>query len=284
MKWVLTVLVIIGLGGCARSVPDIEPKAGPLDCRAPTDIDLDTFISQDELWKWNVRMASYNFRHTGSAIHRQYIDWLEEKLLGFGLKVTRYPVPINYWEPSEWSLAVTDANGETRQIPVAFYWPYSGNTPSSGITADVVDVGKSSTLPVPLANVQRKIVLVDRVTYPLPGAAALAFTTYYHRGPDDPIGGYGFVTEDFTRLWLGIPAPPSIESYKQAGALGVIDVLDLHPDDARGQFTPHQQPYADIPAIHIDRVQGKILRELLAQGAVSATLKLVALREPRTGD
>jgi hypothetical protein len=56
----------------------------------------------------------------------------------------------------------------------------------------------------------------------------------------------------------------------------MISVLDLSPALARAQFTPHQQVFAGMPTLHVDREQGARLRELMRAGPLTATLTLVA--------
>jgi len=78
--------------------------------------------------------------------------------------------------------------------------------------------------------------------------------------------------------------PPSLELARQRGAVAMVDVIDLPPREAAGQYSPHQQAYAGLPALHLDRDQGARLRTLLAQGPVDATLVLDATHRPTTTD
>jgi len=66
----------------------------------------------------------------GGEAHRNWITYLETKLTSFGLTPKRYPVHLNYWEPTDWSLNVKDSAGTVHDIPGAFYWPYAGETPA----------------------------------------------------------------------------------------------------------------------------------------------------------
>ena len=122
---------------------------------------LEDLIDADTLWGWNEYMASLNFRHTGGTNHLEFISWIEREAKSFGLEVTRYPTPLNYWEAEAWSLRVTDASGASQEIPVAFYWPYSGETPSEGIAAELVDVGGGGEEGYSQTDVRGKIALVD---------------------------------------------------------------------------------------------------------------------------
>ncbi len=98
-------------------------------------------MGKDTLWQWTKQMADVGFRHTGSRAHRRYIDMVAGQLAGYGLTVKRYPTPLDYWEATSWLLEVTDAEGLRHDIPVAYYRPYSGETPPQGVTAPVVDIG-----------------------------------------------------------------------------------------------------------------------------------------------
>ncbi|QWF78876.1 hypothetical protein [Amycolatopsis sp. CA-230715] len=225
------------------------------------------FAGPHRLWHWVETMAGFGPRFTGGPAHRRWIDYLERSLGSFGLRVQRFPTPLKYWDARSWSLTVTDARGQRHRIPVASYWPYSGSTPPRGITAELVDVGTGTA-----GAVAGRIVVADRVVAKrtLGEFADLVV----HAKPPSLLEDAR--DEDYSRLWAGIPPAPDLRLAKERGAVGMIGVLDLAPEDARGQFSPHQQPHAGLPAVQLDRDQGARLRELLARGPVTATLTLIA--------
>jgi hypothetical protein len=58
-----------------------------------------------------------------------------------------------------------------------------------------------------------------------------------------------------------------------------VVILDLPPEAAARQFTPHQQREISFPALSLDRVQGARLRQLMAEGPISAKIVLQAKRD-----
>src|ERR1700761_2459329 len=84
----------------------------------------------DRLWGWTHRLAAGGPRLTGNTAHRHYIDWLADQFERTGLKVHRDRHSFTRWAPKRWSLRIA---GE--RIDVAFYFPYSGQTPPGGVTA-----------------------------------------------------------------------------------------------------------------------------------------------------
>ncbi|MEU0545343.1 hypothetical protein ABZ319_36260 [Nocardia sp. NPDC005978] len=232
---------------------------------APPGPDL---LDAETMWRWVERMAACGPRFTGSPAHRRWIDSLAAELASFGLEVERFPTPLKYWNARDWSLTVTEATGETHRIPVAYYWPYSGTTPAEGITGLVADAAGG-------ADLTGRIAMVDRpVTKLVAGVFAPVTVT---ARPRTLLLDSAF--EDISRLWLGATGE-KLSALRERGALAAISILPFAPEDARGQYTPHQQPQDGLPGLHLDREQGARLRAMLARGPVTATLTLTADTDP----
>jgi len=227
--------------------------------------------------KWTHAMAALGPRITCGAAHRKWITYLANTLSDMNLPVTRYPVPVRYWEATAWSLEVTDQLGKVTSIPVANYVPYAGETSAEGISAQLVDVEVGTAENYPDKNVTGKIVLVDK-TFPGDRSAKDYIGPLIATYPPDL---------DVSRLSLvGRPASGGgnnisvlLAMAKMHGAAAALVVLDLPPEAAARQFTPHQQREISFPALSLDRVQGAKLRALMAAGAVSAKLVLEAQRD-----
>ncbi|MGV9415458.1 hypothetical protein ACWDOP_36650 [Nocardia sp. NPDC003693] len=248
-------LAALGVAALPRTATAVPPGPELLD--APT------------MWRWVRDMAAHGPRFTGSPAHKRWIDSLARELTNFGLDVERYPTPLRYWNARDWSLTVTDAQGGTEQIPVAYYWPYSGTTPSAGITAPVVDAAGGGDLTGAIA-------LVDRPVTTLVAGVFAPFTVSAR--PRTLL--LDAALEDISRPWLGASGP-KLSALRDRGALAAISILPFAPEDARGQYTPHQQTQQDgLPALHLDRDQGARLRELMRRGPVTATLTLTADTDP----
>ena len=115
--------------------------------------------------KWTHTMAALGPRITCGQAHRKWIDYLADTASSMKLEVTRYPVPVRYWEATAWSLDVTDGAGKVTNIPIANYVPYAGETPAQGISAPLADLGLGAADNYSGKDVAGKIVLVDK-TFP----------------------------------------------------------------------------------------------------------------------
>jgi hypothetical protein len=279
--------VMAACGGAAHgSTPPSSRRPAPVRRGTRPQLPVGGNIAEndlmpvDELWHLVEEMCSFGPRFTGSHAHNRYLDMLHDRLERYGMHVTRYPVPFDQWLAHRWSLHVVDAHGTKHKIPVAYYRPHSGETSARGVTATVVDVGAASVDDYGRNDVRGKIVLADLALTRLKESVWSAFADSMY--PPDVV--HDLDNEDFTRIWLGIPPPPSLEVAKQHGAVAMINVLDLSPPLAEGQYSPHQQDYAGLPTLHVDRVQGARLRTLMKSGDVTATLVLDVKRGRTTID
>ena len=184
-------------------------------------------------------MAALGPRITCGEAHRKWITYLANTLSDMNLHVTRYPVPVRYWEATAWSLEVMDHLGKVTSIPVANYVPYAGETSPEGISSQLVDLGAATADTYTDKNVTGKIVLVDK-TFPGDRSAKDYIGPLIATYPPDL---------DVSRLSLvGRPASGGgnnisvlLAMAKANGASAAVVVLDLPPEAAARQFTPHQQ-------------------------------------------
>jgi hypothetical protein len=236
-------------------------------------------------------MVELGPRLTATSPHLQFIDGLDEGFRGAGLKVARDPKPFQQWLAQDFSLDVLTGPG-AGPVPVASYYTYSGKTPPQGVTGDLVYAGPLPSPPsspdglqayleslptvvqallaaVP-GGVQGRIVLMDAPVAPLVAGTLDPLLTYRH----DP-GGTIKETDDYKRAWTTLASLPRLEPFKAAGAAGAVFALDASPANARGQYTPFISPYADFPALIVDRPTGARLRAQ-AIGVPKARLVLTA--------
>jgi hypothetical protein len=261
-----------GLGGDAswpqaHTAPDPAPaEAGRLGGSAP-------LVGPDVLWEWVERMVSFGPRLPGSSAHLRYIDDLDTRLRDLGLKVTRHPVPLARWLARHWALRIVDVRGATTVVPVAAYRPRSGATPAQGVTGPLVDVGAGTEQDYQAhPSVAGAVVLAEgRIT-----RLSASVLTDLAIDVQPPAERARLASEDYTRVWLGLPPQPDLALARRHGAIAMIEILDLPAALAAGQYTPHQQIAAEVPTLHVDREQGARLRALLTAGPVCATLVLTA--------
>jgi len=264
-------------------------------------------LPADKLREMVQKMVSLGPRLTGSPAHNSFIDYLEAKMSALGLEIIRDAYTFKRWQARSWSLAVDDGSGET-PINLASYFPYSGSTLSEGIEADLV------SLDLPMENrrlfrdlptfvrqtlrrkwrktvraawraqrgdVEGAIVLVYGPSVPVTTRVFLPFLTY---AKDDDLDRLD--SSDFKRAWLGgLLFGVVVDFLLEAGAKGAIFHLDASPQNAKGQYVPFSSPIRGLPAVLVDRVVAKELRDLAARrrpNAPKARLKLVADTFPNT--
>ncbi|WP_154675670.1 hypothetical protein [Parafrankia elaeagni] len=271
------------------------PGTRPPLTGSPGPVTAQDLVDVDTLWSWVERMNAAGPRLPGSPAHRAFIDDLDRQLRGYGLTVTRHPARLEEWLARSWSLRVTDAEGVTRPIPVASYRPHSGETGPAGVTGRLIDAHAGDEAAYQAAGAAAAagatgagtagglggaIVVVDAPITRLTASvlADLAYTVLPPQARAD------FAQEDYSRVWLGVPPPPSLPLARAHGAAAMIEIVDQTPELAAGQYTPHQQEHAGLPALRLDREQGARLREILARGPATATLVLTASRRETTVD
>jgi hypothetical protein len=227
--------------------------------------------------KWTHAMAALGPRITCGEAHRKWITYLASRLSEMGLNAARYPVPVRYWEATAWSLEATDHSGNVTSIPVANYVPYAGETSAQGISAQLVDLGPGAAADYTDKNVAGKIALVDKSFPGNRSAKDYIGPLIASYPPDLDVGRLSLVGRPASGGGNNISA--LLATAKENGASAAVVVLDLPPEAAARQFTPHQQREISFPALNLDRVQGAKLRALMAAGPVSARLVLQAKRD-----
>ncbi|WP_223068615.1 hypothetical protein [Paenibacillus caui] len=109
-------------------------------------IDRRIFPNKQEVWEWQQVVGSYGPRLTGNLAHENLINYFQTELAKMGLEVHRDHHLFKKWEAKSWGLSVLQEDGSFEQIPVAFYYPYSGETPTDGITGEMSICGKGPAI------------------------------------------------------------------------------------------------------------------------------------------
>ena len=198
------------------------------------------------------------------------MDILHDRLERAGVQRLRLEaVPHRRWLADSWSLT---AGG--RRVATASYVPYSGGTPRGGVTAPLVQVDSA---PAP-GSLRGKIALweLPAGTLTLGSFAAIAYRSYDPHGalkPDVP----------YQRSWVSISSLITmLDALVASGAAGVVVVLDLPADTAKGAYYPYDGKIRPLPGVYVDRATGASLRQVAAGGG-SATIELLSeTRQVRT--
>ena len=99
--------------------------------------DMHDYTSAEQLLHEVEKMNGFGVRLTGSAAHKAYIASIKAQIRDMGLKVYSDPYFFNRWEAKRASIVLHDAS-RSEEIPVSSVFPYSGETPPGGITAELV--------------------------------------------------------------------------------------------------------------------------------------------------
>ncbi|MFC0039664.1 Zn-dependent exopeptidase M28 [Actinomadura rayongensis] len=218
------------------------------------------FMPWQQIHAWQEAVDAVGLRATGSRAHHGYVDRLGERMERVGMRRVRTdPVPLARWEPSGWGLDVVGGGA----VDVSWYVPYSGSTGPDGVTAPLSTTPKRGTIGlVTVRPPQLPYLLLDLIDWNAPGGPR-------HAPGYDPL-------EVYDRPWFGgMSAVQAMDDHKAAGAVGLIVVLDLPAEVARGQYLPYDGINRGIPSLLVDRDAGARLAAAARDGA-SARLRLEA--------
>ena len=258
----------------------------------------------DEVWGWQEQLVRYGTRYTGSPGHSAFVDWLAGQFRavpGFSLQTDR--LTFNRWLARDYSLRVSApaSVGASGPVPLTYYYPYSGQTPPSGVTAKLVDLGTYAPGVIGTSGTG----YTSAFWAPAKGAIAVVRTgpsVFSLDSGQTATGGYepgktsAQAAADFTSYgaksanpaWQGIFEPVPLLDARNAGVLGVICVWTGLPDDeVVNQYTPFITPYPaasgvptpgdpGCPAVWVGDTTGAGLSRLAASGQATATLVLTA--------
>ena len=264
--------------------PPLPP--GPVSCPSGGDLSTaaellpDRLVDEATLAQWQKAMVDLGPRFTGSEAHKRWHQFLISQLKAAGFTVELEPIPLEWWHHRKWSLTLVE-NGVETQVPVAGYYPYSGDTPEGGIVAEAVDAGLGLPNDLALANVGGKIAFYQEDLLPTKAAIFFATASYVH----DPDLTLTPVT-DYTRASLSFLSPQEQTSLTVAstlGAVGAVISYGASAENAAGQYTPFLTSPGNsqgVPALYVDRATGNMLKTRIAAGA-QLRLELVVDKFPQ---
>lgn len=231
-------------------------NAGPLTgCQPPN------------LWNDLNTMVNFGPRLTGSPAHVNYVNWLAQGMQQAGLTVQRTTQNFTRWQFNKMGLTINDGS-TPGAVNVGDFYPYSGQTPSSGVTGKLVYVNDGSNLSG--LDLQGNIAVFEIgafTVYPLSVFSSQVVSTY------DP-GNTLQQTEPISFAWA--TTFPLLNAVKQAGAIGAIMLVDNCPGFVANQWTPDSLPIQGTPAVTLDRDAAVNVRNAATAGGVHATLTLAA--------
>jgi hypothetical protein len=251
------------------------------------------------------------FRISGNDAEIAYIHYLSAQLRAIGAtEVTEEPYTFTSWSPKTTKLSVVQGPSPG-PVKVAYFIPSSGSTGPNGLTAPVtyfsalsdvnlvgavytalnqqspdnvllavqatlqnaVGGGVSLAQAIASANVAGKIVMYDAPKLALPIGAFQALSVYVNNssgtmGPETPYD------RPFVNQLVLIGAINV--ALKEAGAAGVIAVVDYPPSAADNAYVPFGGlALPSVPGIYLDRYTGNALKQqIVDSGVTPLTVKL----------
>ena len=292
---------LIGVAGAAGAAAAVS-GLGAVPARAASRSRLTAagpvgMPSIQELWAWEEHLVRFGTRYTGSPGHAAYVDWLAGQLSaikGFTLRTDR--LTFNRWLARHYGLRVSvpAAVGASGSVPVTYYYPYSGQTPPTGVTGSLVDLGTYAAAGYTKAfwaPAKGGIALVRTPPPVFDLDLGQTATGGYEPGktPAQAAADYTAYAAAFTHpAWQGVLEPVPLLDARNAGVRGVICVWTGVPDDeVIHQYNPFTTGYPSAsglatpgdpgcPALWVGDSTGTELSGLAASGQATATLVLTA--------
>jgi len=227
---------------------------------APPTLRPGLLPSEKAVWDQQLWMARLGPKYTGNNAHTEFIEFLARELKATGLDVERERYTLPRWDARRAEIAVAPLRGARFTVPVTSYFPYSGQTPASGVSGELAFAGAGPKYD--LSNLKGKIAVVECPTN------VRKWAEEYR-----PWGIYP-ATESFPSSYR--PARASVNDltpFQKAGAIAVILVwTDISDANAHDQYSPFSRPPQGVPGLYVGREAGAQLRGLIG---VDATVTVV---------
>ena len=208
-------------------------------------------ISKEEMLEGMHKMNSFGTRLTGSKGHTDFINWLKNEITKMNIPIYSDPFYFRRWEEKSSSIEIIDDN-EKINIPVSSAYPYSGETPTEGITEELIYVKN----PADIVKVKGKIAVfnIANVNF-LPSEIAFDKRSSYPENVVLEKKYEGPVITSFVQCFYGI-----ISKLTKAKAV-ILIWKGLHDDMIEGQYLSFIMGYQNIPMLWVNQTNGKKIIE-----------------------
>ena len=230
-----------------------------------------TLISEDEIYSNIKDVYSFGPRRPGSASYQASADKLIAWLKSSAPPVTIENTTFDYWEEKKWQLTV-EPNGDNSTALECYFWPYSGQTSTEGITAQLVYLGQGTEADFQATDVKGKVALISLPPINV-GWNEMKLFSYMAYDPDNlasgnshpyPIGWILHLYQIYPRL-------------EQAGAIGAVYILEDYPDmGPLTYYAPYDGKIRSVPSLYIREEDGELLKAKLQEGLLEINLVLEA--------
>ena len=251
--------------GRDRQTTDGEGDEGVSDDGVIHGVDVPAVAT---IFGWVETVVAEGVRRPGYAADQWAEEWCAERFREIGLEdVALEPVDVLRWEPTEWSLEVTAADGTTTTLD-CFPVPYAA--PVEGLEVELAAFDEAA--PEAVAG---KAALYDVTLLRLPGdfmagqGSIPTGATPASRSvdPDGTLPGAHVIP-------FGAEFQDVLEPSMEAGAAAFIGVLSGYPGDSYEYFVPYDGVERPLPGVWIRGSDGARLHDLLAAGPVRVRLSV----------
>ena len=220
------------------------------------------------IFGWIETVVAEGIRRPGYPADQWAEEWCADRFREIGLEdVGLEPVDVVRWEPTEWSLEVTAADGTTTALdcfPVPFAAP-----------VEALDVDLAAFDEADPGAVSGKAALYDVTLLRLPGD----FMAGQGSIPEDAAPASRSVDPDGTLpgehvIPFGADFQDVLEPSMEAGAAAFIGVLSGYPGDSYEYFVPYDGVERPLPGVWIRGSDGARLHDLLGAGPVRVRLSV----------
>lgn len=224
----------------------------------------DAVPSTGDMMAWITEVVDHGIRRPGTHAGDRVEQWALSRFRYLGLRdPRREPFEVSTWTPGPARLVAWPADRPAETIELAgFPLPYTQAT--AGHEADVVLLGDDAAA----SGSARGAIAVDvlalgRLPQDLVATVATA-----------GIDARGELTGVEQLLPLGPRLGKEVDAAVEAGASGYVGVLADMPWTTRDYYVPYDAETRDLPAVWVDRDDGRALLALLAAGPVRGRIEV----------
>lgn len=238
-------------------------------------ISYNDFPNKEKVWAWQQEIHRFGPRLTGNNAHKQLIDYFETELTQMGLEVHRDKHTFTKWEAKHWNLSVQGEDGNFNEMPVTFYYPYSGKTTVDGVIGELIYCGKGAGN---FKQAAGKIAIVEVAVFGMPTALLFKRRSSYPKNER-----ISFTTRN--PVISSVLRSPNLEKAEQAGVLGVICVWkNISDDNAQGQYLPFTTAHKNCPSLWVGGKTGDMLKKLALRQAKARLVLHAEIEENADSD
>ncbi len=256
--YVIAIIYGLALSACGDSGNDSASNGAPL-ARADDSAALTALPSAEELRALQGEIDNFDAgnRPAGSEAELAFIEHLNIRLESLGVSTQKHPFSFDRWNPpAQFSLEILEGP-DAGSFDLAAYIPFSGTGDEKGIEAPLVYASIDPVTGLIEGEDPRgKIVVVDVPPAPLP-LAVFRSIAYYEHDPDNDTNP----NDIYRRTWLAQAGMWVIlDALSSAGAAGLVAVLDLPEEAARGAYFPYDGNIRNVPGVYVDREVGSLIK------------------------